>query len=469
MMDRTQVIPAQSMSPGHTVILVMGITGVGKSTFISKLTGDDVGIGHDLTSYTKGIGIYSMTISGRVTYLIDTPGFNDTWRSDLEILQEVAFIISTIYRRGMTLAGVLYLHRISDNRVSGSAIKNFNLLEKMCGPHAASRVFLITTMWDLTQTGKLSRREAEMRETRLASTEEYWGKLCRQGSRTKRWQGDYRTAQSIVSELLRLNDRSGPIIQRLQRELVDEGKSLAQTAAGRELLTEYELAERKCNDDLSSIIYGERDELTLDNSISELRSQIQEMKVAQQQLRSSMQSAFAKREEAYAKVLHKVRAEQQQLAQEVEKGRQKHERLKADSAANAALLQEGRQSRQMKRQKVEYEERIGRLSRANANAKRREIAEEEEEEIESVKQLNQDNEEERIDTEKAVEKMRKRDVLKRNLFPLLGILGGTGLAVAGVVTGLMPLAGAGGTDAWITKLWLGKALWEEVKEQQGQV
>ena len=31
-------------------VLVMGITGVGKSTFISKLIGGDAGIGHDLTS-----------------------------------------------------------------------------------------------------------------------------------------------------------------------------------------------------------------------------------------------------------------------------------------------------------------------------------------------------------------------------------------------------------------------------------
>ncbi|KAL4729785.1 hypothetical protein ACLX1H_004213 [Fusarium chlamydosporum] len=322
-------------------------------------------------------------------------------------------------------------------------MKNFNLLEKMCGPHAASRVFLITTMWDLTQTGKLNHREAEMRETRLASIEEFWGKLCRQGSRTKRWQGDYRTAQSIVRELLRLSERSGLVVQRIQRELVDEGKSLAQTAAGKELLTEYESTERKCSDELSSFIYRERDGLTSDTSLSELRGQIQEMKTAQRQLRSSLQNAFAEREKAYAKVLNKVRAEQQQLAQEVERGRQAHERLKADSAANVTVLQEERQSWQLRRRQVDYEERIGRRSRANANAERQEIAEEEAQLNESLEQLNLENEEQCIDTEEAVEKMRKRDVLKRNLFPLLGILGGTGLAVAGVVTGLMPLAGAG--------------------------
>ena len=32
------------------VVLVMGLTGVGKSSFISKVVGDDIGIGHELES-----------------------------------------------------------------------------------------------------------------------------------------------------------------------------------------------------------------------------------------------------------------------------------------------------------------------------------------------------------------------------------------------------------------------------------
>lgn len=43
----------------------------------------------------------------------------------------------------------------------------------------------------------------------------------------------------------------------------------------------------------------------------------------------------------------------------------------------------------------------------------------------------------------SIDKLRKRDVMKRNLLPLLGILAGTGMAIAGSVTGLIPLAGAG--------------------------
>ncbi|KAF4955416.1 hypothetical protein FSARC_11848, partial [Fusarium sarcochroum] len=442
-MDGSSDFSAAQLPPGDTAILVMGVTGVGKSTFISKLTGEDAGIGHELTSYTKGIGIYSMTIANRVIYLVDTPGFNDTWRFDLDILKEVAYITSTIHSRGLKLAGILYLHRISDNRVSGSAMKNFTLLEKMCGPQAASRVFLITTMWDLADTGKLSHREAEMRETRLACTQEFWGSLCQQGSQTKRWQGDYKTAFTIVNELLTLNERRGYVVQRIQTELVDQKKTLVQTTAGRELLTEYTSTERKCTEELWSFQNGTRDNSEAASSLAELRQQLQNMKSAQQELRVSLRSVFAEREVAYGQVLNKVRAEQQQLAEEVKKNRRSYERLQADTLANSTTLEEERAGWQSRRRELDQEERLGSRTRQSAEAERQNIAEEESDFNESFQQLNNENEEQCIQAESIVEKLRKRDVMKRNLLPFLGVLGGTGLAVAGAVTGLAPLAGAG--------------------------
>ncbi|KAF4470799.1 hypothetical protein FALBO_2295 [Fusarium albosuccineum] len=430
-------------SAGDVVILVMGVTGVGKSSFISRLTGEDAGIGHDLTSYTKGVGIYSMSVGDRLVYLVDTPGFNDTWRSDLDILKEVAFITSQIYRQGMKLAGILYLHRISDNRVSGSAMKNFTLLEKMCGPTAASRVFLIMTMWDLTETGKLSSREAEMREMRLASTMEFWGTLCQQGSQTRRWRGDDETAISIIGELISLNERDGYLVQQIQRELIDEGKNLTETMAGRELLTTYESTEKKCIEGLRSIESGQHTDSGLDTSITELRSELESMRCAQREFRVSIRSVFAEREKAYGQVLSKVRAEQQQLSVELEQGRRNYQRLEADMVGNDALLEEERQEWQRRRQELSREERTGRRSRESLEAERQRIEEEESEFNEQFNELHMDNEEERLDVGQTVERLRKRDVMKRNLLPFLGILGGTGLAIAGTVTGLAPLAGAG--------------------------
>jgi hypothetical protein len=87
----------------------------------------------------------------------------------------------------MKLAGILYLHRISDNRVSGSTIKNIALMEKICGPQALSRVFPLTMMWELTQNGRLSHQKATMWEFNLAATAEFWGRLCEHGSQVKRW------------------------------------------------------------------------------------------------------------------------------------------------------------------------------------------------------------------------------------------------------------------------------------------
>ncbi|KLO86380.1 uncharacterized protein LW93_11155 [Fusarium fujikuroi] len=434
---------ASSPSAGDAVILVMSITGVGKSTFISKLTGEDAGIGHDLESYTKGIGIYSMNVENRVIYLVDTPGFNDTWRSDLEILKEISYITSTIYKHRMKLAGILYLHRISDNRVSGSAAKNFTLLQRICGPDAASRVFLITTMWDQIKTRGPDYREAEMRETRLSSTIEFWGALCQQGSQTRRWLGDYETGIKAIIELLALNEKGGYLTHQLQKELVDEDRPLAETMAGRELLMEYSSVERKCAQEVWSFEQGACNESEASTSLLEVLSQLRDMKLAQQELRVSLRSVFIEREKAYNKVLQKVCTEQKQLARDVEKGRRDYQRLLQDNSANDALLVEERQSWQLRRQELDDEERLGHRTRASAQQERQRIEEEERDFHESLQQLSLENEEQCIETQQIVEKLRKRDVMKRNLLPLLGVLGGTGLAIAGTVTGLAPLAGAG--------------------------
>lgn len=378
-----------------------------------------------------------MTIADRVVYLVDTPGFNDTWRSDFEILKEVSFIASQIYRQGVKLAGILYLHRISDNRVSGSAMKNFTLLEKMCGPSGAPRVFLVTTMWNLTE-GKLSRQEAEMRETRLVSTMKFWGTLCQQGSQTSRWRGDTQTALAIICELISLNDREGYVVQQIQREIVDEVKDLSETMAGRELLETYESSEKECMGRIQSIERG----CTIsdsDRSLIELRNELDNMRCAQREFRVSTRSAFAERMRAYGQVITKVRAEQQLVSVELEEARRTHQRLEADMASNHTLLEEERRRWQLRRLELDQEGRMGRRTRESLEAERQRITEEES----TFDELHQDNEEQALKVQQTVARLRKRDVLKRNLLPFLGVLGGTGLAIAGAVTGLAPLAGAG--------------------------
>ncbi|KAK5076170.1 hypothetical protein LTS08_002680 [Lithohypha guttulata] len=70
---------------------VMGVTGAGKSTFIKAATDDEsVVVGHELTSCTTSVCPYTFTLEGKEVVLIDTPGFNDTFKSEAEVLKEIA-------------------------------------------------------------------------------------------------------------------------------------------------------------------------------------------------------------------------------------------------------------------------------------------------------------------------------------------------------------------------------------------
>ncbi|KAH6880663.1 hypothetical protein B0T10DRAFT_565399 [Thelonectria olida] len=419
------------------VILVMGVTGVGKSTFISKLTGDDSGIGHELTSFTQGMGFHTMQLKGKSVHLVDTPGFNDTWRSDIDILSEIVFILCQIYKRGMKTAGILYLHRISDNRVSGSAMKNFKLLESVCGFESASRVSLVTTMWGDTVIDP----QELLRESRLVSTDDFWGRLCRHGSRTKRWRGDGSSALSIVDELVDRSERGGYRSLLIQREIVDEEKPLKETTAGRVLIEEYRAAEVKMSEELVTRERGSQHQI--DSSLADLKRDVESMKSAQRELGMSILGLFAEREKAYAKVATTVRREQERLAAELERSRREYRRLEEDLKSNQSLLEAERKEWTRRRARLDEDISTGRRRRTSVEKEYQQIDEEEKLFQEQLVEMQTENNEQMSQTSDSVQKLRKRDVMRKNLLPFLGALAGTGMAVAGGLTGILPLATAG--------------------------
>jgi hypothetical protein len=80
--------------------------------------------------------------------LIDTPGFDDTYKSDAEVLEMIATFLAETYSQDMLLTGIILLQPISGNRVQGNERKRTRLFEKVCGPGAFSKVIIATTMWD---------------------------------------------------------------------------------------------------------------------------------------------------------------------------------------------------------------------------------------------------------------------------------------------------------------------------------
>ncbi|KAF8159709.1 hypothetical protein B0H34DRAFT_858458 [Crassisporium funariophilum] len=214
-------------SKSDIIIAVMGPTGAGKSTFINIAAGIEEAtvVGHGLKSCTQNVQVVHCfdKVQNRRVVLVDTPGFDDTNLSDLDILKLIATWLKRTYEDGIKLSGLLFFHRISDNRMAGTPLKHLKTFRKLCGNAAFGHVILVTTMWD-----EVSENEGNQREDELRS--KYWHSMIAGGSRTGRFDRTRDSAWDIVSQF-----QGARCSILLQRELVDLSMDLADTSAGKML------------------------------------------------------------------------------------------------------------------------------------------------------------------------------------------------------------------------------------------
>ncbi|KAJ8507570.1 hypothetical protein ONZ45_g10072 [Pleurotus djamor] len=218
-----------SIARDDMIIAVMGPTGAGKSSFINIATqSTSVAVGHGLESCTQVISAYGCRHPdrNRNVVFVDTPGFDDTNRSDGDILKAIANWLVDMYKQKITLSGILYLHRISDNRIAGTPLRNLEVFQDLCGPMALANVIFTTTHWNEVEESVGQARQAELTST-------YWGPMLNAGSRTSRFDRTYTSAWDIVQMF---HPVLQPLPLLLQIEMVDQGKMLAQTSAGLTLL-----------------------------------------------------------------------------------------------------------------------------------------------------------------------------------------------------------------------------------------
>ncbi|KAI6039631.1 P-loop containing nucleoside triphosphate hydrolase protein [Pisolithus marmoratus] len=210
----------------------MGPTGSGKTNFINQLTGTrEERAAHQLTSHTQGIKELTVKLpDGRQYVFVDTPGFDDTYRSDRDILRTIAEWLEKKYRADVKLRGIIYTHRITDNRMSGSVCKNLDMFARLCGDKAASGVRLVTTMWDKAKSRDILESRAEQLETN------FWKPLIDAGARHKRFKENSRAcAWEIIEDLIGKEE-----VLLLQEELVDVARKLNETTAGQALYTQFQ-------------------------------------------------------------------------------------------------------------------------------------------------------------------------------------------------------------------------------------
>ncbi|TFK29014.1 hypothetical protein FA15DRAFT_583185 [Coprinopsis marcescibilis] len=220
------------------VYSVMGATGSGKSTFINTISNSSLQTSAGLRSCTDSVHESPpFQLDGRNVVLIDTPGFDDTSKSDTEILELIAQFLVTSYQDGRKLSGLIFIHRISDVRMGGVSTKNFRMFRKLCGESTLKNVIIVTNMW-----GNVEQEIGEAREAELATQDEFFKPVLDKGAKMMRHLNTVDSAQVIVRQVFPYQAEA----LQIQKEVVDEKKDLSQTAAADEIDRELkEIAEKQ--------------------------------------------------------------------------------------------------------------------------------------------------------------------------------------------------------------------------------
>ncbi|OCH84689.1 hypothetical protein OBBRIDRAFT_383909 [Obba rivulosa] len=273
-------------------IAVMGASGTGKSTFINLLSNSNIRTSSGLDSCTETVELSeTFTFDGRAVRLIDTPGFDDSTKSDVEILGTIANFLASQYRDGLKLSGVIYMQRITDPRMGGVARRNFTMFNKLCGTDFMENVVLATTRWNEVEPAVGRAREAE-----LKAKDVFFKPALDAGAHYMRHDKNLASARDIIRYILK---ESSPEALFIQKEIVDQRKAVSDTSAGKELRKEIAAQIEKQTEEMHELkkqmkeALKERDDEArqdLDDDMREQRSLLARLKAQVMQLSATCRS-----------------------------------------------------------------------------------------------------------------------------------------------------------------------------------
>ncbi|KAF8597193.1 hypothetical protein BDV93DRAFT_399891, partial [Ceratobasidium sp. AG-I] len=211
---------------------VFGPTGVGKSTIINLLTNDDfhLPVGESLESCTENISEAFIVYQERKIFFYDTPGFDDSKIAPATHLKQLSTVLGAMwYNHQPHIHGILYVHRITDNRMSGSSLTNLRVFRSFIGAEACKNLVFVTNRWSDPPNPQHERFEAD-----LINKDKYFGKAVKEGARAGpafriKENASHRDAQKALLDLFLSYD---PVITQNQKEIVDEQTPPDQTQAG---------------------------------------------------------------------------------------------------------------------------------------------------------------------------------------------------------------------------------------------
>ena len=239
------------------------------------------------------------------------------------------------YEAGSKLAGVIFIHRISDKRFTGISGRNFKMFRELCGDSTLKNVILVTNMW-----GDVTQDVGEARENEL--TTNFFKPVLDKGAQLARHHNTAQSAHDIIRRIM----RNRPIPLQIQRELVDEHKDIIDTAAGEVINKELNEQIRRHQAELKTVqeemmkALKEKDEETrqeLEEETRKLQEQMDRMRMDSEGMASNYQEEKRRMDEAMREMQEEARQEREQAeAAYRQQMDELNKRLEASTNASAA-------------------------------------------------------------------------------------------------------------------------------------
>lgn len=117
---------------------------------------------------TLGYQVIPAIIHGQQYLFIDTPGFGAADLSDEDVYDDIMSCVGTL-GQWVTIAGVMFVHKAQDTRLTRAEMTTIRWLECFCGPQFFKNITVVMTQWDnITQNNMEQARENAKELERLA-------------------------------------------------------------------------------------------------------------------------------------------------------------------------------------------------------------------------------------------------------------------------------------------------------------
>ncbi len=168
---------------------------------------------------------------------------------------------------------MIYLHRITYHELSEGALRNFHFFNKLCGVEDIGNSAVVTNMRELIDNEKL----ATGREEELRNRKDLFGSAIDKGSQfIRRKDSTKESAHEVLSKLI--NNR--PIALGIQRELCEQGRSIASTTAAETLLGELAELTKRHEEEVRNLESALEEAKRKHDAVSQKDLEVQKGKVA---------------------------------------------------------------------------------------------------------------------------------------------------------------------------------------------